>query len=131
MPTADYILIDGVHYSKYHPKVLAHDKTKTTHNKPVARLDSPKPKYHPPQPLVGDAQTQNGGHQSLGQISVLIVRHGSKRLDSDNLAFAHKFLRDAIAERLSIDDGDPRITWTYEQIISKTRGTHVLITATP
>jgi hypothetical protein len=40
-------------------------------------------------------------------------------MDSDNLAIAAKSLRDGVADKLGIDDGDPRITWAYAQEKSK------------
>lgn len=35
--------------------------------------------------------------------------------DCDNLASGFKGLRDGIADRIGIDDGDPRLTWIYRQ----------------
>lgn len=46
---------------------------------------------------------------------VRLTRVAPKVLDSDNLASAFKAARDAIARRLGIDDGDPRIKFEYEQ----------------
>lgn len=46
---------------------------------------------------------------------VTIVRVGKRFLDTDNLANAGKGLRDGIADRLGVDDADPRVTWKYEQ----------------
>jgi len=47
---------------------------------------------------------------------VRLVRVGPKRLDSDNLAGSMKHVQDAVARQLSIDDGDERIKWEYEQV---------------
>jgi len=47
---------------------------------------------------------------------VRLVRVGPKRLDSDNLGESFKAIRDGIAYALSIDDGDERIKWEYEQV---------------
>lgn len=41
-------------------------------------------------------------------------------MDDDNLAGGCKPLRDAIAESLGVDDGDPRVEWEVEQV--QTRG---------
>lgn len=49
------------------------------------------------------------------KILVMLTRHGVRRLDSDNLASAFKGVRDGVAAAIGIDDGDPRITWMYEQ----------------
>lgn len=48
--------------------------------------------------------------------TVRLTRIGPKALDSDNLSSAFKVIRDAIARRLEIDDGDPRITFQYAQM---------------
>lgn len=47
---------------------------------------------------------------------VKLTRVGPKSLDSDNLASAFKAIRDAIARRLGVDDGDKRIKFEYDQI---------------
>ena len=47
--------------------------------------------------------------------TVTITRIGPRRLDDDNLASAAKALRDGIADRLGMDDGDSRISWRYRQ----------------
>lgn len=46
---------------------------------------------------------------------VRLTRIGAKALDSDNLAGSFKAVRDAIARRIGIDDGDPRIKFEYDQ----------------
>lgn len=46
---------------------------------------------------------------------VRLTRIGARRMDSDNLANGFKAVRDAIASVLGIDDGDPRITFQYDQ----------------
>jgi len=38
-----------------------------------------------------------------------------RRMDSDNLSGAFKQVRDGIAERMGVDDGDPRWIWRYQQ----------------
>lgn len=56
---------------------------------------------------------------NVGQVApvlpatVVITRVGKQRMDDDNVAFACKGLRDAVAEWLGIDDGDERVTWVY------------------
>lgn len=39
----------------------------------------------------------------------------TKFLDDDNLRGVLKSVRDGIADKLGVDDGDPRIEWKYEQ----------------
>ena len=46
---------------------------------------------------------------------VEIVRVGKGTLDDDNLRAAGKSVRDGIADRLGVNDNDPRVTWKYGQ----------------
>lgn len=46
---------------------------------------------------------------------VTITRIAPRRLDDDNLVGGAKALRDGIADRLGVDDADPRVTWRYAQ----------------
>ena len=52
-------------------------------------------------------------------IRVLLVRVGPRRLDGDNLQGALKAVRDAVAEWIGIDDGDPIYEWIYAQETGK------------
>lgn len=54
------------------------------------------------------------------RLVICIVQFRKRTLDTDNLAFAVKALRDAIAASLGVDDGDPRLRWEYGQV--ETRG---------
>lgn len=47
--------------------------------------------------------------------TISMTRIAPCRLDSDNLAYACKWVRDGLAKALEIDDGDERVTWTYDQ----------------
>lgn len=47
--------------------------------------------------------------------TVKFTRIGPRKLDTDNLAGAFKAIRDAVARRLGVDDGDDRVTWEYDQ----------------
>lgn len=60
---------------------------------------------------------------------VTITRIGPRRLDDDNLAGACKYVRDAIATEVGVDDGDERWTWRCEQRIGKAYGVDVEITS--
>jgi crossover junction endodeoxyribonuclease RusA len=53
------------------------------------------------------------------RLSILIVRIGARKLDSDNLARSAKAVRDGIADALGVDDGDEKISWFYGQEIGK------------
>jgi hypothetical protein len=41
-----------------------------------------------------------------------------RKFDGDNLSGSLKWLRDSIASRLNLDDGDERIEWIYSQVQS-------------
>lgn len=47
--------------------------------------------------------------------TVRLIRVSPRILDDDNLRGALKAIRDGIADRLGIDDRDPRMTWLYDQ----------------
>ena len=46
---------------------------------------------------------------------VKLTRIAPRRLDGDNCQSGFKALRDGIADRLGVDDGDSRVTWVYAQ----------------
>lgn len=49
-------------------------------------------------------------------VIVILTRFGPRKLDSDNLAISCKHIRDGIAARLGVDDGDEtRVRWEYRQ----------------
>lgn len=52
---------------------------------------------------------------------VTLTRVGPKPLDDDNLTGGFKALRDGIADRLGVDDADPRVTWRYDQVRGKAK----------
>lgn len=54
---------------------------------------------------------------------VTFERHGSKRMDDDNLQAGLKSVRDAVAEWLGLDDADERVWWRYCQVIERKRST--------
>ena len=53
--------------------------------------------------------------------TVKLTRHGTRTLDSDNLQFSFKWVRDSVADFLipglkrGRADDDPRIEWIYDQ----------------
>lgn len=53
-------------------------------------------------------------------LRITIVVYRERHLDSDSVSASCKWIRDAIAESLGVDDGDPKIDWEYEQV--RTRG---------
>jgi len=52
---------------------------------------------------------------------IALVRIAPRKLDDDNLRHALKAVRDGVADRLQINDNDPRVTWRYEQVKGKPR----------
>lgn len=63
--------------------------------------------------------------------TVIITRLGPRMLDDDNLQGACKSVRDGIADRLGVDDADPRISWLYAQEKSKDYAVRIQITERP
>ena len=65
--------------------------------------------------------------------TVTLTRIGLREIDDDNLAYAFKTIRDAIADNLVKDkapgqaDSDKRITWLYKQESGKVRRIRVEI----
>lgn len=59
---------------------------------------------------------------------VFLTRIAPRELDGDNLQGAFKALRDGIAQRLGVDDRDPRVTWLYAQERGKPREYAVRVT---
>lgn len=62
--------------------------------------------------------------------TVKLTRVGPKKMDDDNWINGAKGIRDAIARRLGIDDGDPRIKFEYEQRPIGERSYNVLVEIT-
>lgn len=55
-------------------------------------------------------------HRVEPPLVVLITRIGPRKLDSDNLAISAKHIRDGIADKLGVDDGDEtKVRWEYAQ----------------
>jgi hypothetical protein len=48
-------------------------------------------------------------------VTVTLTRISPGRVDDDNLRWACKGIRDAVAKWLGVDDASPRVTWQYEQ----------------
>lgn len=46
---------------------------------------------------------------------VTLTRCSAGTLDDDNLRGALKAVRDGVADRLRVDDADPRVRWQYAQ----------------
>ncbi|HEX8914396.1 MAG TPA: hypothetical protein VF796_18760, partial [Humisphaera sp.] len=48
-------------------------------------------------------------------VRVTLTRIAPERTDPDNLGAGFKAVQDAVAKVLNVDDGDPRVTWVYDQ----------------
>ena len=48
-------------------------------------------------------------------LNIFLTRVGSRRRDADNNVSSLKAVQDGVAQGLGIDDGDPRLSWTYSQ----------------
>lgn len=59
---------------------------------------------------------------------VTITRIAPRQLDDDNLASCCKATRDGVADRLGIDDRDPRVQWRYKQAKGKPKEYAVRVT---
>lgn len=53
--------------------------------------------------------------------TITLTRIAPRALDSDNLAGGFKGVRDGVADKLGINDNDPRVTWVYAQRKGKPR----------
>lgn len=56
---------------------------------------------------------------------VTLTRISPRLLDDDNLRGALKHVRDGVADRLGIDDRDPRVEWRYAQRKGKQKAVEV------
>ena len=61
--------------------------------------------------------------------TVRMIRHGPRKLDTDNLASSMKHIRDGIADAYEVDDADERYSWQYDQEMCKEYKVVVEITA--
>ncbi len=81
--------------------------------RPVARLPAAVRKHDAVvKSASGDADEKGGARR----VVVSFVCFRSRPCDDDNLQFGCKWLRDAIAASLGIDDGDKRFRWQYGQL---------------
>lgn len=83
------------------------------------RLAAAQPKPAP-KALVKAAR-QHSGRKNRVDVVVTLIAARRRLCDDDNNVASFKPLRDAIAESIGIDDGDPRLCWQYGQVESKGR----------
>lgn len=62
---------------------------------------------------------------------VTMIRVAPRKLDDDNLQSGFKALRDGIADRLGVDDRDPRVKWVYGQTRGKAKEYAARVAITP
>jgi len=62
-------------------------------------------------------------------LTVTLTRVAPRKLDDDNIRAALKSIRDGVADRIGVDDGDARVTWHYAQRTGKPKEYAVEISA--
>jgi hypothetical protein len=62
---------------------------------------------------------------------VTLTRIAPRILDDDNLASGFKAIRDGVADRLGVDDRDPRVQWRYAQRPGKPKQYAALVRIDP
>lgn len=62
-------------------------------------------------------------------LTIRLTRRSPGTLDDDNLPPSLKSIRDGIADKLGVDDRDPRVKWVYQQ--ERTKGYAVCIEIIP
>jgi hypothetical protein len=67
----------------------------------------------------------------LSPLKITLTRIAPRQLDDDNLRSALKATRDGIADWLTIDDGDPRLSWEYAQEKGKPKQYAIRIEVAP
>jgi hypothetical protein len=82
----------------------------------LAAVESPKRKPDPKPALGKDLPAQQKGK---GRLAVCIIGFRKRLLDDDNFTSGgNKAIRDAIAQSIGIDDGDPIFDWQYRQVLT-------------
>ena len=72
--------------------------------------------------------TRVGRCGSPCEVSITFIACSPRPIDTDNLAGGFKPLRDAVAQWLGIDDGNPGLRWEYHQADTRhVSGTIILI----
>jgi len=117
MASANYVKIGENYYAPNHPIALKH----------LAGLADPQREQNPLPPLVNRKKAHSGRKVRV-DLCIKIISIRKREADLDNIISGAKPLRDSVARSLAIDDGDPRIRWEYDTIItSGAIGTQVLI----
>ena len=76
--------------------------------------------------MFAKARFESTGQIYLGCDAVVtLIRISPRELDDDNLRGALKHVRDGVADRLGIDDRDPRVEWRYAQRKGKQKAVEV------
>lgn len=91
----------------------------------VAGLPSAEPQRRNPQPLVQKERARQSADGPRYRVTIISLR--AAQLDDDNLRGGAKALRDAIADRIGLDDNERNIEWIYGQMKSPKHGTIVMI----
>lgn len=89
-----------------------------------------KRKHNQQLELIAAWQNNVGGNRVELPCTVKLTRVGPKRLDGDNWQAGAKFIRDAVAQKLGIDDGSDLVKWEYSQMVNGHREYGVIVTIT-
>lgn len=81
--------------------------------RPLAGLPAAKREHDD---VVKSATGDGDEKRGPGRVVVSFICFRSRSCDDDNLQFGCKWLRDAVANSLGIDDGDKRFRWQYGQL---------------
>lgn len=66
---------------------------------------------------------------TTGPLTITLTRYGPRLFDPGNHEGSFKHVQDGVADFLGRDDGDPALTWQYEQAIGKDYAVRVRIEA--
>lgn len=117
----DSLLKTPVGRSPENRKLLEAAKASLGGKAPVSALDrlsDPERKPHKVPALDPRAKVHPGSERGL-VVVVTIISCRNAEIDSDNLVFGAKPIRDAVAKSLGVDDRDRRIKWEYRQCIGE------------
>lgn len=112
-------------FKKLNPALFAGDPGALQH-RPAAAEPEPALRRVAALQDAGEGGIRRGGGPGLGRVAgrltrgrlsvgLVVFRH--RAVDDDNLAAGLKHVRDRIARRLGIDDGDQRVSWRYALVV--------------
>jgi len=124
MAEVNMVWIDGAAYSPGHRKVREH------YAKSCQPVDGPgnTERKRDALPALDKGPKAQRSRKARVVICIKIISIRKRETDLDNIIAGAKPLRDAIARSLGVDDGNKRIRWEYDTIITTgATGTQILI----